>query len=326
MSYTCELVRDLLPLYLDGVCSEESRRIVEEHLRECSGCRETFEMMRNDELEHAVREEKNEVIRRQAGYFKRKSAVAGTVIAGIFMIPVLVCLIVNLASGHGLSWFYIVFCSLLVASSLTVVPLMIPENKGLWTLGTFTGSLILLLAVVSIFTRRAFFFTAAAAVLFAFSVVFLPAVIHTKPVKALDIPRKGFFVMCIDTALFLLLLFTATMQKGSFAGFLRALRVASPFVGFVWVVFLVLYLPKGGKLIKTGVLFILFGALVFFTEFIVNVMLGIAGSLPVFSPSVWTPDTIDGNIKWIVLLAAAAVGLLFILAGLIAKRTGGKNR
>ena len=39
MKYPCDLIRDLLPLYQDGVCSEESRAAVEEHLRECPSCR-----------------------------------------------------------------------------------------------------------------------------------------------------------------------------------------------------------------------------------------------------------------------------------------------
>ena len=36
----CEVIRDLLPLYHDGVCSEESKMLVEEHLASCEGCRE----------------------------------------------------------------------------------------------------------------------------------------------------------------------------------------------------------------------------------------------------------------------------------------------
>ena len=35
----CDIVRDLLPLYEDGLCSEESRRAVEEHLKSCEACR-----------------------------------------------------------------------------------------------------------------------------------------------------------------------------------------------------------------------------------------------------------------------------------------------
>lgn len=37
MNISCEIIRDLLPLYADNVCSEESKELVEEH---CSGCRE----------------------------------------------------------------------------------------------------------------------------------------------------------------------------------------------------------------------------------------------------------------------------------------------
>ena len=36
----CEIVRDLLPLYADGLCSEESRKAMEEHLKTCRECRE----------------------------------------------------------------------------------------------------------------------------------------------------------------------------------------------------------------------------------------------------------------------------------------------
>lgn len=43
----CNVVKDLIPLYIDGCCSEESAIIVEEHLKECSVCREIYEDMKN---------------------------------------------------------------------------------------------------------------------------------------------------------------------------------------------------------------------------------------------------------------------------------------
>lgn len=49
MKYPCEMIRDLLPLYIDGVCSETSREIVEEHLSGCQPCRECCEAMRTAE-------------------------------------------------------------------------------------------------------------------------------------------------------------------------------------------------------------------------------------------------------------------------------------
>lgn len=36
---TCEVVQDLLPLYTDGACTEGSKRLVEEHIKTCEGCK-----------------------------------------------------------------------------------------------------------------------------------------------------------------------------------------------------------------------------------------------------------------------------------------------
>ncbi len=46
MSYPCKLIQDLLPLYYDGVCSVESREIIEAHLSECAECSRIFEKIR----------------------------------------------------------------------------------------------------------------------------------------------------------------------------------------------------------------------------------------------------------------------------------------
>lgn len=45
MKISCEIIRDLLPLYMDGVCSEESRKAVDEHVRDCEKCREELRLM-----------------------------------------------------------------------------------------------------------------------------------------------------------------------------------------------------------------------------------------------------------------------------------------
>ena len=42
----CSIVQDLLPLYLDGLTSPESSRLVAEHLEACESCREMLERMR----------------------------------------------------------------------------------------------------------------------------------------------------------------------------------------------------------------------------------------------------------------------------------------
>ena len=44
----CELIRDLLPLYVDGLTSEASNREIKEHLETCGSCRERYERMKRE--------------------------------------------------------------------------------------------------------------------------------------------------------------------------------------------------------------------------------------------------------------------------------------
>jgi predicted anti-sigma-YlaC factor YlaD len=46
----CFLIRDLLPLYIEGGCLPETTDFVEEHLQSCEECREMFELM-NDPID-----------------------------------------------------------------------------------------------------------------------------------------------------------------------------------------------------------------------------------------------------------------------------------
>ncbi|WP_047833155.1 DUF3955 domain-containing protein [Robinsoniella sp. RHS] len=49
MSINCEVVKDLLPLYHDNVCSEDSRKLIEEHLSTCLKCTEELKQI-NEEI------------------------------------------------------------------------------------------------------------------------------------------------------------------------------------------------------------------------------------------------------------------------------------
>ena len=203
MRTPCEIVRDLLPLYADEVCSAESRALVEEHLSECPGCGEYLKQLRAGEMETELKQEKDTVIRRQAKRFKRRSEAAGVIVGGIFMIPILVFLIVNIASGRGMGWFFIVAAALVTAASLSVVPLMVPEDKLFWTFCAFTVSLMALLGTCCLYTHGTWFRAAASASLFGLAVVFLPFVIRAKPLEKLVAGRnKAVLVIALDVILF----------------------------------------------------------------------------------------------------------------------------
>lgn len=50
MKYACNLIKDLLPLYHDEVCSEESKQAVEEHFEECQDCQEYYKKLNESDI------------------------------------------------------------------------------------------------------------------------------------------------------------------------------------------------------------------------------------------------------------------------------------
>ena len=170
MKTDCNIIRDLLPLYADDVCSKESRALVDEHLQECPDCLEELVNLRKSEIEDRLGAEREDVIRKQKKQMGRRSAAIGSVLAWIFLIPVVICLFINRLQGGGMGWFLITLASVAVAASVTVVPLMVPENKLFWTFCAFCASLVILLAVCALYTHGSWFFVAASASLFGLSV------------------------------------------------------------------------------------------------------------------------------------------------------------
>ena len=42
MKYPCSLIQTCCPYTMTGVCSEESNKIIEAHLSECSSCKDYY--------------------------------------------------------------------------------------------------------------------------------------------------------------------------------------------------------------------------------------------------------------------------------------------
>ncbi|KOY83996.1 hypothetical protein ADM90_00870 [Lysinibacillus macroides] len=45
MRMNCNIIKDLLPSYIDDICSEDTRKVVEEHLAQCEKCRLSLKRM-----------------------------------------------------------------------------------------------------------------------------------------------------------------------------------------------------------------------------------------------------------------------------------------
>lgn len=324
-AYDCEIIQDLLPLYQDEVCSGVSRKVVEEHLAECDNCRNVAEKLKNTSVDDRLVQEKNGVLREHAKKERRKTVTIGMCMAGILMIPVIVCLICNLAIGHGLDWFFIVLASLFVTASLTVVPMIVQENRGLWTLGGFVVSLIALLLVINIYTHSNWFFLAAIPIIFGLSVVFMPYVARSIRLPKVLEYSKSLIVMLWDTIwLYAVIIVCGLYVKNSQEYWNVSLKITTFCVIYIWILFLVIrYLGVNG-LIKAGISICLTGIFVavindvifFITDGKWRMALRDA-DFSYWGGNVADVNVLDANTKLMILLISVVIGILLIISGIV---------
>ncbi len=317
LKYECGMIQDLLPLYQDDACSGSSKKAVEEHLKECANCKTVSEKLKNMTYDAELVGERNSVIGAYEKKERRRSATIGIVTAGVLMIPVIICLICNLAIGHALDWFFIVLASMLIVASLTVVPLVVPEKRGLWTLASFTGSLVLLLLVTCIFVRGNWFFLAAIPVIFGLSVAFLPFVMYQIPLPEVCKDKKGLLVMLWDTTWLLAIIIVC----GIHSSYSRYWQVALPILGFClilpWAMFLCIRYTKWNPFTKAGVMALLIGGFVAIANDVITWI--VDGQLTIQMLRVnllnWNLNNIDANSNFITSVGCVIAGIIFIVIG-----------
>ena len=105
MKITCNIIEDLLPLYVDDMVSEDSRKLVEEHLKECPACRKMQKEMMRENCLSAGRKDGNsaQINKTEAEPLKkirrriRKKRILSVILA---------VALVAAAGGIGHYWYY----------------------------------------------------------------------------------------------------------------------------------------------------------------------------------------------------------------------------
>ena len=85
MRFNCNVADDLLPLYLEDACSQDSKAALEEHLRECPACREKLARMRNSDVIPQMEKQKG-LIADYTKKIKRRRVCAGIFVAFIIVL------------------------------------------------------------------------------------------------------------------------------------------------------------------------------------------------------------------------------------------------
>ena len=81
MKYSCNLIRDLLPLYCDRVCSKDSAEAVQEHISSCEECKNIYIGMQQSVSMDRARYEKQQLASMQE--VKKKIKKRNTIFASI---------------------------------------------------------------------------------------------------------------------------------------------------------------------------------------------------------------------------------------------------
>lgn len=127
---TCDVVRDLLPMYVDELTSEATNELVEDHLGECKECSEILEDMR-----HPMEVETAPEVKDFKKYLKKsRTSIFYWLMGASAVIALVTCFIVNLAVDGTLSWFFIVAMG--IATGYLPVYTMLSSSKHRFIKGT----------------------------------------------------------------------------------------------------------------------------------------------------------------------------------------------
>ena len=124
---SCDVIRDLLPLYKDRVCSEKSMDLVEEHLPECEDCRRYLEAM--DEKLPPVKDE----LPRDARDFKKiANRLTLARIIPLCSFALIIAIIIMSVITNNLYWKIPGLDSRVKAEDVRVTELYLLENGNLY--------------------------------------------------------------------------------------------------------------------------------------------------------------------------------------------------
>ena len=105
MKINCNIIEDLLPLYVDDMVSEDSRKLVEEHLKGCPACRKMQEeMMRENRLTAGIKDSNSVQINKTEAESLKK--IRRRIRKKRILSVILAVVLVAAAGGAGHYWYY----------------------------------------------------------------------------------------------------------------------------------------------------------------------------------------------------------------------------
>lgn len=90
----CNIVKDLLPLYLEELCSEDSRSYVEAHLAQCESCRNSCSLLKRTDLTaDATETQEINAFKKLKSYFSGQMSISYLLFLAVLCIGIFILLL-----------------------------------------------------------------------------------------------------------------------------------------------------------------------------------------------------------------------------------------
>lgn len=179
-----------------------------------------------------------------------------TIITGIgYLAAIIPSFIYNVAHG-GIGWFMVLITSLMLTFSFINVPVLVKENRALWTFGASTVSLMLLYAAGCVYSHGDWFVMAVLGTLLGEAIVFLPFVLRSDVFEKYAGNCKGLICMAADSVLTFACVIYGTLKYGDVVDLREGMAATVACVALVWSVFLIIRYLKVNGFYKVALCFV----------------------------------------------------------------------
>lgn len=266
MKLSCEIIKDLLPLYCDSICSEETKAAVEEHLTDCVSCSEELQKMKSNLPVTVLQKEEGGFI---IGGYKMNLIRKGLMLSlCVFVLPLLnACL--SLLFGESMFGYSFFITAAVLVSNVYIQKIKV-KNRPAWLAASAILFPILMIAETSRFTNNGFLSVNLAALLSLipiyiytlFSIVKYAVGNKKEPLQPSQYKKTAIIFMICETAVLLYLSFVSTFRcmGGEFwSNFHTVVGLTFFTLAFIWLYYLFFKHFKRNMLFNTGVCIAVFG-------------------------------------------------------------------
>lgn len=258
----------------------------------------------------------------QSAKLKKLKKIYNAVLAAVYSAALLICVICNLAIDHTLTWSLVVITALAMCFSLTTVPVISKNHKGMKTLACFYLSLNLLFIVCKLlYNGGDWYIITTVSVLLAFSLIFLPFVLYQIKLPRCVSNHKTLIYFIFNTVILLLLITVTVAIESSPATLMRpdVFPAALVLLALPWALMIIIRYIKVNPFFKSGICSLFTGGYVLTIN---GILLCLTEQTPFKIMPVdltdWnSAEYISGNVLFITFCTLALIGTAFIIGGII---------